>query len=79
MGIFLVGDPADHTFEQVSHLKIAPFLLSFGRLTQTPIPSNLTSASEFARSSCCSFPRILPVFDGDKERVARDVKVDAAV
>jgi len=58
---------------------MAPFFPSFGRLTLTPIPSSLASASEFVRSSCPSLSRTSPDFDGDKERVAKDAKVDAAV
>jgi len=79
LGTILVGNPTDHTFEQVSHLKIAPFLPSFGRLMLIPIPSSLGSASEFTRLCLPSLPGILPVVDGDKESVARDAKVDAAV
>ena len=75
----LVGNPGDRTFEQVSHLKMVPFLPSLGRLTLTPIPSSLAPASEFARSGCPSLSVILPVFDEDKENVAKDAKVDAAV
>jgi len=66
-------------FEQVSHLKMAPFFPSFGRLTLTPIPSSLASASELTLSGCPSIPGISPDFGGDKESVARDTKVDAAV
>lgn len=73
------GNLGEHTFEQVSHLKTAPFLPSFVRLTLIPIPPCMTSASEFARSSCLSLPGIFPVFDGDKESVAKDAKADAAV
>jgi hypothetical protein len=72
-------NPGDHTFEQASHLKMAPFLPSFGRLTLTPIPSSLASAPGFTGSSCPSLPVILPVFDEDKESFARDAKVDTAV
>ena len=79
LGAILVGNPTDHTFEQVSHLKIAPFLPSFGRLMLTPIPSRLASASGFTKSCLPSLPGILPAFDGDKESVARDARVDAAV
>lgn len=74
----LVGNPGDRTFEQVSHLKIVPFLPSLGRLTLTPIPSSIASASEFTTSDCPSLPVMLPVFDEDKENVAKDAKVDAA-
>ena len=74
-----VGSPGDRTFEQVSHLKMLPFFPSFGRLTLTPIPSSLAFASKFTRSGCPSLPGILPVFDEDKENVAKDAKVDAAV
>jgi len=58
---------------------MVPFLPSLGRLTLTPIPSSLAPASEFARSGCPSLSVILPVFDEDKENVAKDAKVDAAV
>ena len=58
---------------------MAPFFPSFGRLTLTPIPSSLTSTSEFARSCCPSLPGELSDIDGDKESVAKDAKVDAAV
>ena len=60
-------------------MKIAPFLPSFGKLTLIPKPSSLASASGFARSDCPSLLGILSVFDGDKESVARDAKVEAAV
>jgi hypothetical protein len=79
LSLVLVGNLIDPTFEQVSHLKMAPFFPSFGRLTLTPIPSSLASASKFARPGCPSLPGILPGFDGDKESVAKDAKVDAAV
>jgi len=79
LSLVFVGELMDLTFEQVSHLKMAPFFPSFGRLTLTPIPSSLASASEFARSSCASLPRMSPDFDEDKESVAKDARVDAAV
>lgn len=41
------------------------------------MPSNLASASELAKSG--SLPRRSPDFDGDKESVAKDARVDAAV
>ena len=66
-------------FEQVSHLKMAPFFPSLGRLTLISIPSSLASASEFAISGWPSLPGISPDFGEDKESVARDAKVDAAV
>ena len=66
-------------FEQVSHLKMAPFFPSLGRLTLTPMPSSLASASEFERSVRPSLPGVSLDFGRDKERVARDAKVDAAV
>jgi hypothetical protein len=72
---YLVG----FTLEQVSHLKMTPFFPSLGRLTLTPMHSSLASASEFTRSGGPSCPRRLPDFDGDKESVAKDAKVDAAV
>ena len=58
---------------------MAPFFPSLGRLTLTPIPPSLVSTSEFARSDWPSFPGIWPGFDGDKESVAKDDKVDAAL
>ena len=75
----LVGSLVILAFEQVSHLKMAPFFPSLGRLTLTPIPSSLASTSEFAKCGCPSLPGISLDFGGDKESVARDANVDAAV
>ena len=79
ISLAFVGKLVILAFEQVSHLKMTPFFPSFGRLTLTPIPSSLASASKFERSGRPSLPGLSPDFGGDKERVARDAKVDAAV
>lgn len=79
LGPVPVRNTVDLTLEQVSHLKIEPFFLSFGRLMLTFMSPSPVSASEFARPGCPSLPKRLLGFGGDKECVVEDAKVDAMV